>query len=123
MDAPELISLRRKLHTGQLLSRYEDWVILDALTSLQAEVERLRADLREAAMQALADAGQAQLAYEAQLKAEAEAATYRGKYWSLCQRLASDERSRFSDNSIWPEVTEVAAVIASGGKSGGSNAP
>ena len=44
------------------------------LDKLIAEVEALRGEARESAMQALASMGQAQEAYEAQLKTEAELA-------------------------------------------------
>lgn len=45
---------------------------VSAGASLQAEIARLTAELREARMQSVSDASQAQMAYEAQLKAETE---------------------------------------------------
>lgn len=46
----------------------------DLMAEAAAEIERLRVEARENAMQALASMGQAQEAYEAQLEAEAELA-------------------------------------------------
>ena len=44
----------------------------------RVRIEVLEAELREARMQSLADLGQAQEAYEAQLKAEAQLERFRG---------------------------------------------
>ena len=52
-----------------------------------AEVQRLRVEARENAMQALASMGQAQDAYEAQLEAEAELATLRAQVERLTGAL------------------------------------
>ena len=63
-DATEYI--RADLHTAQIAA-------LEAqLAAALARAEKAEADLREARMQMLSDAGQAAEAYEAQLKAEAQ---------------------------------------------------
>ena len=69
--APEFIWAVDKVDLGQYVHR-------DTYQTLEAENVKLKAELREASMQSLADLGQAQEAYEAQLKAEAQLERFRG---------------------------------------------
>jgi hypothetical protein len=64
-----MINMGEKISWGQDTGLMDE--AADAIEALQARAEKAEAELREARMQMLSDAGQAAEAYEAQLRAEA----------------------------------------------------
>lgn len=72
----------------EAVSGSQEYVRADLLTSLAAENERLRSQVREQALKSIADLGQAQEAWEAQLKAEAERDALAAEVKALRSELA-----------------------------------
>ena len=89
-DVLKITSYDDKIEAHNIVGRGLVDVILNlAPADALAEVQRLRVEARENAMQALASMGQAQEAYEAQLEAEAELAAAQQREAGL--RAALDE--------------------------------
>jgi hypothetical protein len=79
---------------------------IDVLEKRAAEVE---AEKREMVMQSLADLGQAQEAYEAQLAAEAEVARLRGALTGI-KRASKARMASYGDEHSYYYVTAIAAL-------------
>jgi hypothetical protein len=79
---------------------------VDVLEKRAAEVE---AEKREMVMQSLADLGQAQEAYEAQLAAEAEVARLRGALTGI-KRASKARMASYGDEHSYYYVTAIAAL-------------